>query len=158
MWGKDRLSRVGLGCAVLLVALAGCADGVRDRRPEAVPPSSHEVATRPLPVTVNAALATRRAMVILDWPRPVAVTSSVEGRELLLRFGRPLDAPQLGALPRRLAGWIESVNAGYDTVLVRAGFGVTFAVTVEGRRVTIDLYQRPAEPGETVVIGGDRKP
>jgi hypothetical protein len=75
----------------------------------------------------------------LDWPAPVAVSSSPNGRELLVRFDRRLEAATPPDLAKQAPAWIESVSIGFDTMLVRAARDVTFRVSSAGRTVTIEL-------------------
>jgi hypothetical protein len=75
----------------------------------------------------------------LDWPAPVAVSSSSEGRELLVRFDRRLDVASPADLAKQAPAWIESVSMGFDTMLVRAARDVTFRVTSAGQTTTIEL-------------------
>lgn len=84
----------------------------------------------------------------LLWPE--AVTTAVEhnGRELTLRFSRPLGDVALEGVPERLRGWVDNVLYGYDSVLlvlppgivaktarVRSGVRVAFAAeTLKNQR------------------------
>jgi hypothetical protein len=140
----------------LAVMLGGCA---ADPTPEEALDSAARHAEKPEAVTmvaVQAAAGEGWARVVLVWPRPVAVRTNTDGRGLLIRFNRALEAPQLAGLPRRLSGWIDSVNAGFDSVLLLAALDVDFSVTVDGARVIVDMRARHPDPGETVVIGGGK--
>ncbi len=81
-----------------------------------------------------------RARFVLRWPGSVA-TEEIErrGRELTLRFSRPLGGVALDSVPGRLQGWVDNVLYGYDSVLLvlaadvvadvaadRSGVAVTF--------------------------------
>ncbi len=100
-------------------------------------------------VAIRAAVAPEEARVTFVWEKPVTVTSSVAGRELLLRFDRELRAPGLEFLPESLTGWVESVQQGYDSLLLRASRAVTFEIAAEGGTVTVVL--RPPPPGAVLV-------
>jgi len=58
------------------------------------------------------------------WPGVPAASWERQGTELVLRFGRAVEALDLGDIQRRLSRWIESASAGYDTVLLRMLPGV----------------------------------
>ena len=75
----------------------------------------------------------------LDWPAPVGVSSSPNGRELLVRFDRRLEVATPTDLAKQAPAWIESVSMGFDTMLVRAARDVTFRVSSAGPTVTIEL-------------------
>jgi len=124
-------------------------EGLQNMAPAAgivVPPPAH--------VNVFASETEDTARIVLTWSQPPAVRTSLDGRALLLRFDRVFEAPLLPALPRRLARWIQTVNATHDTILIRIALDVRVDVTVSGREVTLDLTATPPEPGETVIIGG----
>jgi hypothetical protein len=152
--GTHGLGRIFALALALALALVGCG---AEPPPAAALDAAAREAGKPEDVTqvaVQAAAGEGWARVVLVWPRPVVVRTTTDGRGLLIRFDRALEAPQLGGLPRRLSGWIDSVNAGHDSVLLLAALDVDFSVTVDGAQVIIDLRARRPDPGETVVIGG----
>ena len=81
--------------------------------------------------------------IIFAWAEPVHFHSSVEGRELLLQFDRPFEAPQIEYLRQQAPDWIEGVSAGFDTVLLRASRGVEFTVSGGGNEVIVTLTPAP---------------
>ena len=99
-------------------------------------------------VAIRAEMTPEEARVTFVWEKPVAVDPAVAGRELLLRFDRELRAPGLEFLPASLTGWVESVQQGYDSLLLRASRDVTFEIVAEGGIVTVVL--RPPPPGAVV--------
>lgn len=100
-------------------------------------------------VAIRAEATPEEARVTFVWEKPVAVIPTVAGRELLLRFDRELRAPGLEFLPGSLTGWVESVQQGYDSLLLRASREVAFEIATEGGTVTVVL--RPPPPGTVLV-------
>lgn len=64
----------------------------------------------------------------LQWQTAVRVQSSRIGRELTLRFDRPLGDAAFDKIPQRLEGWVENVQYGYDSVLLTLPVGVSARV------------------------------
>jgi len=70
--------------------------------------------------------------------------SAIDGRELLLRFNRPLVGQQPTALLSQLPDWLEAVDVTYDTVVLRAKRDVTWRVSTQEHGVTVDLVAASA--------------
>ncbi|MFX4831463.1 hypothetical protein ABTB80_18565, partial [Acinetobacter baumannii] len=67
----------------------------------------------------------RAARLTLDWPAPVATEVERQGREIVLRFSRPLGDVALDRVPERLESWIDNILYGYDSVVLVPAAGVT---------------------------------
>ncbi len=95
------------------------------------------------PVSVRAQPTAGGGTVTLDWSSPTTFTTAVDGRELLVQFGRPLElgeTPRLeDALKETLSGWIEAVTTGFDTLLIRAARDARFTVTATGPLIVIEM-------------------
>lgn len=73
------------------------------------------------------------------WPGTAVPIWERQGVELVLRFGRVVEAIDLGDIQRRLAMWIEGATAGYDTVLLRGHQGVIFDVAAVPNGIRIGM-------------------
>ena len=81
--------------------------------------------------------------IVIEWPSPVEYTATADGRELLLQFNRPIDAPDTGKLAEQLPQWLEAVTASYDAVLLRASRDVIYDVRAEGSTIVIRMDAAP---------------
>ncbi|MFQ5450556.1 MAG: tetratricopeptide repeat protein [Nitrospinaceae bacterium] len=118
--------------------------------------------------------------IILDWPRPVKFTAEVDdknlvpvilkegeklketslhgesfmkGRNLLLRFSRSLEAPQLDSLQGIVPEWIEYIQKGFDSLLFHTPGPSSFQVFSIGNRLVVQITQtasREAQSGESI--------
>jgi tetratricopeptide (TPR) repeat protein len=79
-----------------------------------------------------------RARFVLRWPGAVA-TEEIErrGRELTLRFSRPLGGVALDSVPGRLQGWVDNVLYGYDSVLLVLAADVVADVVADRSGVVV---------------------
>lgn len=88
-------------------------------------------------VTMSA--SEEHARVVVRWTDVVGFETSSDTRETIIRFDRPIEV-ELPEFPQsELAGWIDSVQTGYDSLLVRAPGEVVFDVYARGTEVVIDL-------------------
>ena len=85
----------------------------------------------------------------LTWADAVNVQSERTGRELVLRFSRPLGDAPVADLEPRLAGNVEAIRYGYDSLLLQLSPGAEAEVTATDTGVAVTLA-RPS-PGD----GGD---
>lgn len=84
----------------------------------------------------------------LHWPGTVASETQRDGRELVLRFSRPLgeisgDVP-LDRVPERLESWVDNILYGYDSVVLVLGPGVEAAVATDPAGLSVALTRSPA--------------
>ena len=107
-------------------------------------PSSDELSK----IEVRSEFSTARASIVLAWPAPAKVEWTIDGREVVLRFETEVNAPDLRDLQERSGDWLESVNYGYDSVLLRSAHDAAIAVEATDRevRVTMTLDQKPPVP------------
>ena len=95
------------------------------------------------PVKVGTQQSADRAIVTVEWSSPVDYTTSVDGRELLVQFGRPLDLEKPPDFDTGPAPWIEAVSHGFDTLLIRAARDASFSVSAAGPIIVIELTAPP---------------
>jgi hypothetical protein len=81
--------------------------------------------------------------IVLSWPRVPEYSDEVQGRELLIRFSRPIEAPEALALPDQAPVWVSNVRTGYDSLLIHAAQDVVYTVDTEGEAVVITMHQAP---------------
>lgn len=81
----------------------------------------------------------------LTWPEAVTTQTTTDGREVVLRFSRPLGAAPLDKVPERLAGWVDNILFGYDaaTLILNESATATIAPTPTGARV--DFARKPPD-------------
>jgi tetratricopeptide (TPR) repeat protein len=91
--------------------------------------------------------------IVLSWPRVPQYSDEVQGRELLIRFSRPIEAPEVLALPRQAPVWVSNVRTGYDSLLIHAAQEVEYTIDTEGEAVVITMHQAP--PSTETVEGED---
>ncbi len=80
----------------------------------------------------------------------------VRGREVLLRFGGPISEPDFDVLRRELPRFVESVGAGFDTLLLVAAPGTTLAAQRDGAGVVVAIRigedaRVPDDPDDAIV-------
>jgi hypothetical protein len=83
----------------------------------------------------------------LNWNEPVLTRSEWENQELTLRFSRPLADAPVADLGSRLAGAVESVRYGYDSVLLRLSPGFAPNVVTTGTGVVVTLGRSISDNG-----------
>jgi hypothetical protein len=80
----------------------------------------------------------------LSWAEKVSVVeSSIDGQEIKLRFSRPLGTVPLDKAPAELAGWMDNVLYGYDSVLLVAGADVIATVEKRADGVRVVFTRKP---------------
>lgn len=106
-------------------------------------------------VKIHPVIEGNRLQIILDWPKEVAFkaivddvlvsstrsTSETEGRDLLLQFNRFLGALDLDPLAQQASPWLESIRAGYDTLLLQSRDKVSFKIFNEGKKVRVEIVR-----------------
>lgn len=75
----------------------------------------------------------------IDWKVDVTVSTEWSGRDLVLRFSRPLGAAPFGELGPQLAGDVESLRYGYDSLLLQLAPGIEPRVESTGSGVAVTL-------------------
>lgn len=98
------------------------------------------------PVTFRASSTPEAAVIVMEWSDPVGYTTSIVGRELSLRFDRPLTLAPGTDLGAMLPNWIEAATTGFDTLLIRARGESTYAVRADGPRIVIELRVAQGQP------------
>lgn len=86
------------------------------------------------------------ASLTLSWPGAVKVVHTQTGRELTLRFGKPIGEARVESIAERLGGWVEGVQHGYDSLLLVLAPDILADVRPErsGVRVTFSHAPRVA--------------
>ncbi|WP_377807657.1 tetratricopeptide repeat protein [Azospirillum sp. A29] len=82
----------------------------------------------------------------LHWPGTVASEAQRDGRELVLRFSRPLGDVALDRVPERLESWVDNILYGYDSVVLVLGPGVEAAVSTDPAGLSVALTRSAAAP------------
>src|SRR5690349_15430057 len=110
----------------------------------------------PVPAAADARLEAtktdRGGVIALEWPVPVTVETErdVKARELLLRFDQPLGTVPFSRIQEVLGGMVETVEYGYDSVLIRVAPAVRVTPTTLPSGVQIALSgtaDAPADQG-----------
>ena len=95
------------------------------------------------PVSIAYDISSDALRIMLSWPLVPQYTDEVQARELLMRFSRPIVAPEALALPREVPAWVSDVRTGYDSLLIRAAQDVEYAVETEADIVVITMRRVP---------------
>ncbi len=106
--------------------------------------------TDPAAVAVRTQQTAASAIVTLEWSSPVTYSSSIDGRELLVQFDRPLAVIEPLALEKALPAWVEAATTGYDTVLIRASRDASFSVRGTGLVIVIEMNAATVEAAPTL--------
>jgi hypothetical protein len=101
------------------------------------------------PVSIEYHMSSDALRIVLSWPRVPQYSDEVQARELLIRFSRPIEAPEALALPHQAPVWVSNVRTGYDSLLIHAAQDVVYTVDTEGEAVVITMHQAP-QSTETV--------
>lgn len=96
------------------------------------------------------------ARLSLTWDAAVSVASERDGRELTLRFNRPLGDLPLDTVPGRLPGWVENTAFGYDSVLLVLPSGVDAMVVKDGAAVRVDFVRAAAVSRPPADVAAER--
>lgn len=70
--------------------------------------------------------------------------TSHQGQKLVLRFDRPIEAPGLLNLPAEIPNWIENVEMGFDTLLIKTPNPAKFEVFSADDQVMIQVAMASA--------------
>ncbi|MBP2229630.1 tetratricopeptide (TPR) repeat protein [Azospirillum agricola] len=92
----------------------------------------------------------------LRWPGRVATEIDRQGRDLTLRFSRPLGGVALESAGERLQGWVEGVQYGYDSVLLVLAPGVAAEAVPDGSGVAVAFTREPEALRATEAQAADR--
>ena len=113
-------------------------------------------------VKIHPVIQGDRLQIILEWPSEVSFkaivddvlvsiergrlkkpksVSGTKGRELLLLFNRSLGTSDLGQLNQKTSAWLESIRAGYDTLLLQSRGPVSFKIFAEGKEVRVEIVR-----------------
>lgn len=105
---------------------------------------------------MDATLREGGARLSLTWDAAVTVSSERDGRDLTLRFDRPLGDLPLDTVPGRLPGWVENTAFGYDSVLLVLPPGVEAMVVADGAGVRVDFLRAAVVNRQPVDSAADR--
>ncbi|CAO3356759.1 tetratricopeptide repeat protein [Azospirillum palustre] len=108
------------------------------------------------PVRVEAVRETSAARFALHWPGTVTTETQRDGRELVLRFSRPLGDVPLDRVPERLESWVDNILYGYDSVVLVLGAGVEAAVATDPAGLSVALTRSPAAAPTREAQAADR--
>ncbi len=98
----------------------------------------------------------RAARFALHWPGPVATETQRDGRELVLRFDRPLGEVALDRVPERLESWVDNILYGYDSVVLVLATSVEATVATDRTGLTVSLTRAPAAAPSRDALAADR--
>ena len=111
------------------------------------------------PVKIHSSIEGNRLQIVLDWAKEVSfkamvddaeAPSETEGRELLLRFDKAIETFDLEILAKKTSSWLETIRAGYDTLLLQSRDKVIYKVLPEGNKIRIEITRRfPASAGQS---------
>src|SRR4051812_34796876 len=98
--------------------------------------------------TLEATKTERGGVIALGWPVPVKVETErdANGRELLLRFDQPLGTVPFSRIQEVLGGMVETVEYGYDSVLIRVAPNVQVTSTALASGIQIALSGTAPSP------------
>ncbi|MGF7176335.1 tetratricopeptide repeat protein [Azospirillum doebereinerae] len=101
-------------------------------------------AQTPVPVAqVEAVRDDASARFALRWPGKIATEVERQGREVVLRFSRPLGAVALDTVNDRLQGWVDGIQYGYDSVLLVLAPGILAEVSSDPSGVAVAFTHEP---------------
>ena len=113
-------------------------------------------------VTLSPVIEENRLQIMMDWPGKVGLNAIVDdkavavikgkqspsgtkGRDLLLRFNKPLGNVDLDRLSQQTIGWLEFVNTGYDTLYLKSTNKVSYRVYSAGKKIRIEISKLQSE-------------
>jgi len=126
-------------------------------------------------IKIHPLIEGNRLQIVLDWPVKVSPKATVDdvlipiikdslnktesasgtkGRELLLQFDRSLGNFDFEQLTQKTSGWLDSIQVGYDTLLLESSAPVSFKVFTEGKKVRIEII-RQQPPRQKKASGDD---
>ncbi|HYH38322.1 MAG TPA: tetratricopeptide repeat protein [Azospirillum sp.] len=90
------------------------------------------------------------ASLVLSWPGAVKAEHAQDGRELTLRFSKPIGDARVDTIAERLSGWVDGVQYGYDSLLLVLAPDVAARVGTgrDGIRVAFAPAPRAAAPSD----------
>ncbi|WP_431859077.1 tetratricopeptide repeat protein [Azospirillum sp.] len=88
------------------------------------------------------------ASLVLSWPGAVKAEHAQDGRELTLRFSKPIGDARVDSIAERLSGWVDGVQYGYDSLLLvlAPDVAATVGMDRDGVRVAFAPAPRAAAP------------
>ncbi|MBK1838344.1 tetratricopeptide repeat protein [Azospirillum sp. YIM B02556] len=102
----------------------------------------------------------RAARFALHWSGPVVTEVQRDGRELVLRFSRPLGDVSgdvaLDRVPARLESWVDNILYGYDSVVLVLAAGVEVEVSADRTGAAVALARSPAAAPAPAAEAADR--
>ncbi|WP_247876155.1 hypothetical protein [Azospirillum sp. TSH100] len=108
------------------------------------------------PVRLEAVREDRTARFALHWPGSVATETQRDGRELVLRFSRPLGGVPLDRVPERLESWVDNILYGYDSVVLVLGPGVEATVATDPAGLSVAFTRSPTAAPSREAQAADR--
>lgn len=106
----------------------------------------------PTPAVAQMRIAAQRAettaSLALSWPGVVKTAPAQDGRELTLRFNRPIGEARVETIAERLTGWVDSVQYGYDSLLLVLAPEVTATVATRRDGVRVAFAPAPRTVGK----------
>lgn len=85
------------------------------------------------------------ARLSLTWPEATATQIAADGQEITLRFSRPLGAAPLDKVPEQLAGWVDNILFGYDSVTLIVNAEAAAAVQPFGAGARVNFTLKPPD-------------
>ena len=104
------------------------------------------------PSAVHVETSDRQAHLTLEWTSSFTYESSVRGRELLLRFSKPIEIAHADQLVNQAQPWLTNIETGFDTLLIETARDVVWAVQTEGNNliITVGFVASAATPDPAV--------
>ena len=97
-------------------------------------------------VRVETKIIGKSAYMVLKWKKRVKLKPKVDSQEILIQFSRPWDPPELLPVMEKLKGWVNSLWAGYDSLLIQVDENIQFTYNNVGSDIEIILLPKPAKP------------
>lgn len=112
--------------------------------------SSPALAQQQQPVSPSARVTAQKgrdsAALALAWPGNVKVTEAVvDGQEIKLRFDKPLGTAPIDKIPDLLAGWVDNVLYGYDSVLLVANPQAEVKIEKRANGARVGFSRKPPD-------------
>lgn len=99
-------------------------------------------------VKIHSSIEDNRLQIVLDWAQAVSFKAMVDdlevpgeskGHELLLSFNKAIETFDLERLTIKTSDWLETLQTGYDTLLLQSRDKVTYKVLAEGKKIRIEI-------------------
>lgn len=81
--------------------------------------------------------------------------STLEGRNLVLRFDESIDTPGIELFGKEIPDWIKNIKAGYDSFLIQTIQKSAFQVLKSGNKIIVQIKQLPILEKDTQGIEED---